>query len=175
MDTMVFRMKRIAPLLLLATTALLATAQSSSLTPAQRAFESLKALKGTWTLGTGDKSAKIIYKLTGNGTSIIETQMPDTDMEMVSVYHMDGPNRLMLTHYCAAGNQPTMALLPGATAKEFRFDFVSGTNMKPEDMHIHNVHYRLIDKDHIVTEWGAYSGGKPMEVEKFDLHRQKSS
>lgn len=168
-------MKRIALLLPLATLVLAASAvQAPSPTPAQRIFDSLKALKGTWVMGSGSKTAKVVYKLTGGGTSLIETQLPDTDMEMVSVYHMDGPNRLILTHYCAAGNQPTMALLPGGTATDFRFDFVSGTNMKPTDMHIHNVHYRVIDQDHIVTEWGSYSGGKPGEVEKFDLHRQKA-
>lgn len=125
-------------------------------------------------MGTGDKVAKVVYKMTGGGSSLIETQLPGTPMEMVSVYHLDGPNRLILTHYCACGNQPTMALLPGAAPTEFRFDFVSGTNMKPGDMHIHNVHYRILDSDHIVTEWGAFVKGKPAEIEKFDLHREKA-
>ena len=29
-----------------------------------------------------------------------------------AVYHMDGPD-LVMTHYCAAGNQPTMKFKPG--------------------------------------------------------------
>lgn len=167
-------MKQIALSLLLATMALAATARPPSPTPAQRTFDVLKKLQGTWVAGTGDKTVRVIYKVTGGGTSLMETQFPGTPTEMVSLYHLDGPNRLILTHYCAAGNQPTMALVPGAEPMEFRFDFVSGTNMKPEDMHIHNVHYRLLGDDHIVTEWGAFAKGKPLEVEKFDLHRQKA-
>lgn len=144
-------------------------------TPAQKTFAALKRLEGTWTMGSGDKTAKVIYRLTGAGTTLIETQLPGTSMEMVTAYHLDGPNKLMLTHYCAAGNQPTMALVPGGTDADFKFDFVSGTNMKPSDMHIHSVHYRIIDKDHIVTEWGGYMKGKPAGAETFDLHRDAST
>ena len=144
-------------------------------TPAQKTFESLKKLEGTWveSKGAGKPSLKVVYKLTGAGSTLIETQLPGTPMEMVTVYHLDGPDNLMLTHYCAAKNQPTMKLLPGATAKEFKFDFVSGTNMKPTDMHIHAVRYQLLSSDHIISEWVGYMDGKPAGTEKFDLHRVK--
>jgi len=144
-------------------------------TPAQKTFAVLKTLKGTWGMTDGKETAKIIYKITGAGSTIIETQMPGTSMEMVSVYHLDGPNKLVLTHYCAAQNQPTLNLLPGATAKTFNFDFVSGSNMKPTDMHIHAVKYTIVDKNHIITEWQGWMDGKPAgKPEKFDLHRLKA-
>jgi len=142
-------------------------------TPAQQAFESLKKLQGTWIESKGKDSLKVIYKLTGAGSTVIETQLPGTPMEMVTVYHLDGPDTLMLTHYCAARNQPTMKMQPGATAKEFNFDFVSGTNMKPTDMHIHKVRYHILAPDHIISEWEGYMNGKPGGTEKFDLHRVK--
>jgi len=44
-------------------------------------------------------------------------------MEMVNVYHPDGPDKLGLTHYCASQNQPTLNLLPGATAKNVQLRF----------------------------------------------------
>lgn len=164
-------MKRTLFTLLTAMMALTALAD----TPAQRAFDAIKKLDGTWIMGSGTKTAKVVYKVTGGGSTVVETQFPGSPMEMVSVYHLDGPDRLLLTHYCAARNQPTMALLPGATATDFRFDFVSGTNMKPSDMHIHNVRYRLLADDHILTEWGGYMKGKPAGTEKFDLHRAKKA
>lgn len=164
------RMKRNALTLLLAASAVAAVAQ----TPAQRTFAALKKLEGTWVMGKGKQTAKVVYKVTGGGSTVVETQFPGNAMEMVSVYHLDGPDKLMMTHYCAAKNQPTMALLPGATEKEFKMDFVSGTNMKPTDMHIHSVRYQFLDKNHIVTEWGGYMKGKPMGApEKFDLRRVK--
>ena len=96
-------------------------------------------------------------------------------MEMISIYHLDGKDKLMMTHYCAAHNQPTMVLLPGATENEFKMDFVSGTNMKPTDMHIHSVRYQFVDKDHIVTEWGGYVNGKPAGApDRFTLRRVKA-
>lgn len=144
-------------------------------TEAQSTFTALKKLEGTWVAGKGKDAIKVVYKVSGAGSALFETQFPGTPMEMISVYHLDGPNKLMLTHYCAAHNQPTMVLKPGATAKEFRFDFVSGTNMKPTDMHIHNVRYQLIDKDHVISEWGGYVNGKSSGApEKFDLHRVKA-
>ena len=165
------RMKRCPlPLLLLAV-----AATASAQTPAERTFDALKKLVGTWQEGEGKKSFRVVYRLTGDGTTLMETQFPDTAMEMVSVYHLDGKDKLILTHYCAAHNQPTMALIPGATDKEFRFDFVSGSNMKPTDSHIHNVRYRLLAKDHIVSEWGGYANGKPSGAPtKFDLRRVKA-
>ena len=144
-------------------------------TPAQKTFAVLKTLEGTWGMGKGKDAAKIIYKLTGAGSALIETQMPGTSYEMVSIYHLDGPDKLVLTHYCAAQNQPTLNLLPGATAKTFNFDFVSGSNMKLTDMHIHAVKYTIVDKDHIITEWQGWMDGKPSgDPEKFDLHRLKA-
>lgn len=142
-------------------------------TPAQKTFNALKKLEGTWIEKKGKDSLKVVYKLTGAGSTIIETQMPGTPMEMVSIYHLDGPDTLLLTHYCAARNQPTMKLLPGATDKEFRFDFVSGTNMKPTDMHIHKVRYQLLAPDHIISEWEGYMDGKSGGTEKFNLRRVK--
>ena len=107
-------MKRNALTLLLAASAVAALAQ----TPAQRSFDALKKLEGTWVMGKGKQAAKVVFKVTGAGSSVIETQFPGSAMEMVSVYHLDGPEKLIMTHYCAAHNQPTMALLPGATEKE---------------------------------------------------------
>lgn len=142
--------------------------------PAKTTFENLKKLEGKWTnKEAGDKRIEVVYHLTGAGSALVETQFPGTTHEMVTVYHMDG-DKLMLTHYCAAMNQPTMRYLSkGSTAKAFKFDFVSGTNMKPTDVHIHNVTYHLLGPDHIVSEWGMHANGKAGGVEKFDLYRVK--
>jgi hypothetical protein len=138
----------------------------------KEAFEQLKKLVGTWE-GTGeDADLKVIYKLTGAGTALIETQMPGSPMEMVSVYHMDGPD-LIMTHYCAAGNQPTMKYKPGKDAKSLDFDFLKGSNMKPEDMHIHAARIRILSADSLESDWIGYANGKEAGTVTFKLKRAK--
>jgi len=146
---------------------------ASAQTTGAEAFSRLKKLAGTWDGTASGEKIKVVYKVTGGGSALIETQFPDTEHEMVSVYFVDGKN-LMLTHYCAAKNQPTMKFLPGKDTKTLRFDFVSGTSMGPKDAHIHNVKYTFFDEDHFVSEWGMHVNGKAGGNEKFDLHRVKA-
>lgn len=163
----------LAPLLAVA---LLSPVQTAKDTPAQAAFKKMKTLVGKWqgTMGEGTASmqAAVEYKLTGSGTALVETLGPDSPFEMVSVYHMDNGN-LMMTHYCGAGNQPTMMLKPGKSADTLFFDFVRGSNMKPKDTHMHSETYKFLGPDHIIADWVSFQGGKPGEHAKFDFRRVK--
>ena len=48
---------------------------------------------------------------------------------MLTLYHRDG-NRLVLTHYCMAGNQPRMQAKPfDAGANELAFEFLDATDL----------------------------------------------
>lgn len=116
--------------------------------------------------------AEVTYKVTGAGSALVETMAPGSPYEMVSVYHMDG-DKLVMTHYCGAGNQPHMALKPGKDANVLLFDFVSGSNMKPSDMHMHRVTFTFVDADHVIADWQSYSDGKPGETAHFDMKRVK--
>jgi hypothetical protein len=160
---------------------LLATTLAVSVSPdpaptAKQAFERLKTLAGTWEGKAGEGAdavpTKVIYKVTGMGSALVETQFPDTANEMITVYHLDG-EKLLLTHYCAAQNQPRMRYTPGKDASVLKFDFVSASNMKPKDAHMHNLTLRFVGKDHIVSEWAFYANGKAGNVAKFDMRRSK--
>jgi hypothetical protein len=159
---------------LIVSSLLLVTAASFAASPAQAAFEKLKSLEGTGEGKGGEKgemSLKVIYKVTGGGSALIETQFPGTSHEMVTVYHLDG-DKLVMTHYCAAQNQPTMKLIPSKEPNMLAFDFVSGTNMKKTDGHMHSMKMKLIDKNHIVSEWTMWSDGKPAGSVFFDVTRK---
>ena len=130
-------------------------------------FEKLKTLVGEWV--KADKDGKpsgevlTVFKLTGGGSALRETIHPNTPMEMISLYHMDGSD-LVMTHYCMLGNQPKMKANAKSTDKEIVFDFAGGTNIKPEkDMHVHNGSIKWIDDDTVEWSWVAWMDGKPAE------------
>src|SRR5687768_12947493 len=87
--------------------------------PTHAAFEKIKALAGTWV--EADKDGKptdkvvSVVKVTAGGSAVQETIFPGTQMEMVSVYHLDGAD-LVMTHYCMLGNQPRMKADPKSPA-----------------------------------------------------------
>lgn len=149
-------MKRIA--LVLIGVILTATSFAQGPTPKQ-AFEQLKKLVGTWEEKGPQGSFKVVYKLTGGGSTLVETQFAGDAHEMVSMYHMDG-DKLIMTHYCAAGNQPTLVYKPGKDPKVLFFDFLRGSNMKPTDMHIHSAKIHLKSADEIQSDWIGWSNNK---------------
>lgn len=140
-------------------------------------FEKLKALAGQWEgkAGEGDQSfdAEIHYRVTSGGSVVEETIGPGSPHEMVTMYHLDGDN-LLLTHYCAAGNQPRMMAGPGAMPEEILFSFIGATNMKsPNDGHMHAARIRFGGKDRLESIWTYYEGGKATENASFKLTRKK--
>jgi predicted enzyme related to lactoylglutathione lyase len=141
------------------------------------AFEQFKKLVGDWvTVGDDGKvSDKVTntFRLAGAGSAVVETMFPGTDHEMVTVYHLDGDD-LLLTHYCAAGNQPRMKAERTGDVKTVAFKFAGCTNLKSEnDMHMHDATFRFIDNDHVRSEWTNYQDGKAGEHPKFTLVRRK--
>ncbi len=139
-------------------------------------FEQLKSLAGNWVgkagFGEPNEPTTVSYRVTAGGTAVIEVQFEGTTHEMTTVYHMDGEN-LMLTHYCAAGNQPRMRALPSDNPAVLRFDFLDGTSMKPLDGHMHAAMIKFDGPDHLLATWYHYDKGKPAAEAKFDLTRVK--
>jgi hypothetical protein len=136
------------------------------------ALAQLKALEGTWT-GTagGNPGVEIEYRVTGGGSVVMETQFPGSEHEMVSMYHLDG-ERLVMTHYCAAGNQPRLELDPAAGGDELTFVFAGGSNLDPAvDVHIHGARFRLAADGSMRQVWSSYRDGEPAHEMVFELQR----
>jgi hypothetical protein len=152
----------LVPVLLLAGAGLV-FADAASLTPVQPdIFDRWKALEGTWEgAGKDGKPARITYTVTSAGSVVMETLTPSPEETMVTMYHRDG-DRLMATHYCAAGNQPRMRSgKVAADAKTITFDYVDATNLaKPGDPHMVRLAVTFVDPDHVTQEWTFRSGGK---------------
>jgi hypothetical protein len=141
---------------------------------AKAAFARLKTLAGEWKVDTGHGGpAKTIYRVTSAGSAVMETIMAGTDHEMVSVYHLDGDN-LVMTHYCAVGNQPRVKLDKSAsTADKLVFAFDGGTNLDPaKDLHMHSGWINFLEGGKVEAEWEGYKDGKKAGTHKFVMTRQ---
>lgn len=133
--------------------------------PAHAGLERLKKLAGTWV--EADKDGKptdqvvSVIKVIGAGSTVHETLFPGQPHEMVSVYHLDGSD-LVMTHYCALGNQPKMKADRNAPANKIVFQFAGGTNFDPaKDKHMHGGTLTFVDDDHIEFSGEAWENGKP--------------
>jgi len=140
----------------------------AKMSKAQPALDKLKKLAGEWVYAGGEHKGDLAarYTVSSGGSVVIENLFPGTNHEMVTVYHLDG-DKLMMTHYCAVGNQPQMHAEP-ATDK-LVFTCTGGSNMTESDNHMHAMTLTFIDDDHFREEWtfkGEQMGTKPFEFER---------
>jgi hypothetical protein len=156
-------------LLLVGLVALAAQAQDknamkASAVPNTPEWQKLCSLVGNWEgfVEEGGKKtpATVEVRMTGDGSTIMHVMGRGTPMEMVTMFHPDG-KRLLATHYCAAHNQPRMALVPAPGPNRVAFDFVDGTNIAPGDTHITGVVITFVDADHHDEAWKSSGGGAP--------------
>ncbi len=134
---------------------------------AHAGLERLKKLAGTWVAADQDgkptDQVVSVIKVTAAGSAVQETLFPGQPHEMVSIYHRDGAD-LVMTHYCALGNQPRMKADPNSPPNQIRFQFAGGTNLDPaKDMHMHEGTLTFVDDDHIEFSGVAWAGGKPAQ------------
>jgi hypothetical protein len=158
---------------LLAAAALQAAGPKSETAAGPAAYARLKTLVGEWEADTGMGKAHVSYELIAGGTSLVERESGEKMPAMLTVYYLDG-DRLLLTHYCMAGNQPRMqesAFNP--ETGEVAFEFLDATNLKPGGGHMHNAKFRLVDNGHFSTEWEFYENGQRKMAETAQYTRVK--
>ena len=141
------------------------------------AWEKLKSLVGEWdgtvSHGTETMPVTISYTLVSSGTSLMERLSTPDGADMVTMYHPDG-SRIMMTHYCAGGNQPRMrAQAPKGNVDRLAFSFVDATNLPdPKVEHMRSLVVRFDDADHFTQEWTHRKAGKD-ETGVFMYTRKK--
>ena len=141
-------------------------------TDAQKSFDQLKSLSGSWE-GKSSKGepVRVSYRMTAGGSALM-SEINGHGEDMISMIHFDGPNRLLLTHYCTAGNQPRMQASGSTDGKTITFTFFDATNLgNPQAGHMDHVVIAMLDANHHTEEWTFSGGGKQMK-EVFDLTRK---
>lgn len=163
-----------------------ALSASPATTPAD-VFDKLRSLEGAWEVeaemvagepeGGAEEEAMVgrfEFRVASNGSVVMETMNAGTPHEMINMYHMDGDD-LVLTHYCASGNQPTMKLDAAALAEgKTHFVFTGGTNLDPAvDTHIHSASFNWNEDGTVAADWTGWSGGEEAGVMRFLLARSQ--
>jgi hypothetical protein len=137
-------------------------------------IERVKGLQGDWEMvdEAGKRHPGAAFKVTSAGSAVREVLFPGQDHEMVDMYHMDGPT-LVMTHYCAQGNQPRMRAKAGAPGV-IALEYDSVTNLRePEEMYMGAMTLTIKDKDTIREDWTMYKQGKAVNTESFEMKRKK--
>jgi hypothetical protein len=138
---------------------------------ARKTFDQLKGLEGNWA-GTNSQGQplQVTFRLTAGGSALMSEIVGKGPENMITMFHMDG-DRLLMTHYCGAGNQPRMKVV-SSDAKSVSFEFFDGTNIAPGDGHMQHVTFSQPDADHHIEEWVFLDHGKETK-EVFTLARVK--
>jgi hypothetical protein len=148
---------------------------------AQKSFEELKTLAGSWEgLATTvppradieGKPMQVTLRVTSMGNALEhEATVAGRPDHPVTMLYLDG-DRLLLTHYCDAGNRPRMTgtMSPDGKTVEFTFLDVSGSTQYG---HMDHAIFTPIDANHHTEDWTYIEpGDKPVHAH-FDLQRSK--
>jgi hypothetical protein len=149
----------------------LAAIPSFAQTDSQKAFATIKNMPGVWEGKTTDgMNVQVNFKVTAGGSAVMSEILGHEDM--ISMIHLDGPNRLLLTHYCGAGNQPRMQASVSPDGKTITFKFVDATNLASADAgHMDHMVLTLLDDNHHTEEWVFVDHGQEQK-RLFDLRRK---
>ena len=146
-----------------------------------KSFNRLKDLAGTWTGSVTTtphipqfepKSLSVSLRVTSMGNALMhEIKAEGHPDDPITMFYLDG-DKLLLTHYCDAGNRPRMTGKLSDDGKTVDFDFLDvAGNLKPG--HMQHAAITFIDADHHIEEWTfLLPGDKPVRA-KFDLTRAK--
>jgi hypothetical protein len=147
---------------------------------AQKSFDKIKTLAGSWegrvttvpaTPEMDGKLMQVSLRVTSMGNAVVHEMTgagrPDDPITML---YLDS-DRLMLTHYCDAGNRPRMVGKAGPDGKTVDFEFLDVAGSL-EYGHMHHAMFTTIDANHHTEDWTFMVGDKPVHAH-FDLQRTK--
>jgi hypothetical protein len=149
----------------------------------QKEFDQMKTLAGTWQGKITTTPAEAMKNMQGMvvGVSLRTTSSGHALMhevtaggmkdDPITMLYVDG-DRLLLTHYCDAGNRPRMVAKSSPDGKTVEFDFLDLAG--PTDHgHMDHAVFTFIDADHHTEDWTyMLPGDKPMRA-RFELERVK--
>jgi hypothetical protein len=146
---------------------------------AQKSFDQLKALSGFWegtitttplTPEVQGKPIQVSLRTTSMDNALMhEVKIAGRQDDPITMLYLDG-DRLLLTHYCDAGNRPRMVAKTSPDGKTVEFDFLDLAG-STQYGHMHQGVFTFIDANHHTEDWTFIEpGDKPVHAH-FDLQR----
>jgi hypothetical protein len=147
----------------------LAFAQSD----AQKSFDKLKTLAGSWQGAYEGKPMQATLRVTSMGNALVHEMKGGGPDDPITMFYLDG-DRLLLTHYCDAGNRPRMVGKMSPDGKTLEFDFLDvGNYSSSQGGHMQHAVFTFIDANHHTEDWTFMLEGKPPMIARLDLQRTK--
>lgn len=174
-------MRKLAILIILVSAATVALPQQMSMsmpkTPgpqsdAQKAFEKMKTLAGSWQGTLMGISTQVTIRETSSGNAIlIEATGPGRPDNPITMSYVEG-DRLLLTHYCDVGNRPRMVGKMSPDGKKLEFDLLDVSGSTEKGLMNHIV-ITIIDASHHTEEVTYTLPGNKSLAAHIDLTRTK--
>ena len=163
-------MRKLILLIILVATAAVALAQESpkaagAQSDAQKAFEKLKTLAGSWEGTVMAIPINFTIRAASSGTAILhegntEKGVPNHEITM---FYVEG-DRLLATHYCDAGNRSNMEGKMSADGKSVEFNFLDVAGSTKGGL-VKRMMFTMIDANkHVVEFTFIMPNGKPVEL-----------
>jgi hypothetical protein len=151
---------------------LAATSFCAAQTDAEKSFNQVKSLAGFWEgKSSMNEPLQVSFKVTSGGSAVMSEIAGHGD-GMISMIHLDGAGKLLLTHYCSIGNQPRMQASVSPDGKTITFDYFDATNLAaPDAGHMQRMVLTLFDDNHHTELWTFVDHGKE-KTQFFDLRRK---
>lgn len=140
---------------------------------AQKSFDQLKSLAGSWEGTIDGKPMQISLRVTSMGNALMhEMKMAGRSDDPITMLYVDG-DRLLLTHYCDAGNRPRMAATTTPDGKTVDFHFLDVANFNSnQGGYMQHAVFTTLDADHHIEDWTFLAQGKQINAH-LDLQRTK--
>jgi len=133
-------------------------------------FAQLKQIAGSWKA----KTTSVSYAVMSADTALVETYALGSGHETLSVFHPAGPT-VMVTHYCAQGNQPRLKL-ESATPGHWVFTFFDATNLSsPAASHLVRLELELSADGKRLKRIETYEENGKREATALELERVGAS
>jgi hypothetical protein len=121
-------------------------------------------------------SVQVSLRVTSRGNALVhemkDATKPDDPTHYdhpVTMLYLDS-GRLLLTHYCDAGNRPRMAARTSSDGKTVEFDFLDVAG--PTDYgHMQHAVFTTIDPNHHTEDWTYMMPGDKSVHAHLDLQR----
>ena len=134
----------------------------SAQSDAQKAFEIMKTMAGSWEGSIVGMSTQITIRVTSSGNAILhEATGPGRPDHPITMFYVDG-DRLLLTHYCDTGNRPRMVGKISPDGKTVEFDFLDVSGSTERGMMNHIVFTMIDANHHSFAATYMLPGNKPM-------------